>query len=480
MASEEDKIAAYTAGSVSSSSNADLEQAPPPRLPEEKDAIPEGDETMTLDSKREGLMVNPFENDANGETEYRTLTWLNAGFLLVAETISLGILSLPAVVASMGFVPGVILIVFFGVLTTYTGYITYQVKIAFPGIHNFADAGLFFFGRWAKEVSEAAQIILLVFIMSAHILTFSIMMNVLTNHGTCTIVFTVVGMVVSMILCIPRTMKNVALMSIASCLSIATAIFIAMIGIGVDPPAGAHAYAVTPSSQTSFRTGVVAVANILVSFCSNIAYFGFISEMKTPRDFPKALAMLQTCTCSLYIIVAVVIYRFAGTDVKSPAIGSASPTVRKVAYGIAIPTIVVAGVIYAHVATKNVYVRIWRKTNVMNEKSFRSLGSWYGLTIILWVVAWVIANAIPVFSQLLGLLGSLFCTWFSMILPAAWWIMMNKRQLTANWEKISLTIVNIIIALIGLALCGLGVWGSAVDISENSGSASAFSCGDNS
>ncbi|KAH0017873.1 putative amino acid transporter, partial [Aureobasidium melanogenum] len=239
----EEKRGGYTAGSVSSSSNTDLEQAPPPRLPDEKDAIPEGDETMTLDSKREGLMVNPFENDANGETEYRTLTWLNAGFLLIAETISLGILSLPAVVASMGFVPGCILIVFFGILTTYTGYVTYQVKIAFPGIHNFADAGLFFFGRWFKEVSEAAQIILLVFIMSAHILTFSIMLNVLTNHGTCTIVFTVIGMVVSMILCIPRTMKNVALMSVASCLSIATAIFIAMIGIGVDPPAGAHAYA---------------------------------------------------------------------------------------------------------------------------------------------------------------------------------------------------------------------------------------------
>jgi amino acid permease len=480
MALQGEKQTDSTAGSLSSASNTDLEQAQPPRQHQAKETIPEGDVTMTLDSKREGLMVNPFENDANGETEYRTLTWINAGFLLVAETISLGILSLPAVIASMGFVPGVILILFFGLLTTYTGYVTYQVKIAYPGIHNFADAGLFFFGRWFKEVCEAAQIILLLFIMSAHILTFSIMLNVLTNHGACTIIFTVIGMVVSIILSIPRTMKNVALMSIASCLSIATAIFIAMIGIGVGRPADAHAYAVTPSTMTSFRTGVVAVANILVSFCSNIAYFGFISEMKKPKDFPKALAMLQICTCSLYLIVAVVIYRYAGTNVKSPAIGSASPIVRKVSYGIAIPTIVVAGVIYAHVATKNVYVRIWRKTNVMNEKSFRSLASWYGLTILLWVISWVIANAIPVFSQLLGLLGSLFCTWFSMILPAAWWIMMNKRQLFLNCNKMLLMLVNVFIAGVGLALCGLGVWGSVVDISNNSGSASAFSCGDNS
>lgn len=100
--------------------------------------------------------------------------------------------------------------------------------------------------------------------------------------------------------------------------------------------------------------------------------------------------------------------------------------------------------------------------------------------ILLWVIAWVIANAIPVFSQLLGLLGSLFCTWFTLILPGAWWLMMNKKHLTSNWKKMALTVVNVIIVCLGLALCGLGVWGSVVDISKNSGSSSAFSCEDNS
>ena len=46
----------------------------------------------------------------------------------------------------------------------------------------------------------------------------------------------------------------------------------------------------------------------------------------------------------MYLIVAIVTYRYAGTDVASPALGSTSPLLRKVAYGIAIPTIVIAGV----------------------------------------------------------------------------------------------------------------------------------------
>jgi hypothetical protein len=61
--------------------------------------------------------------------------------------------------------------------------------------------------------------------------------------------------------------------------------------------------------------------------------------MENPRDFPKSLALLQISDISMYCVVAIVVYRYAGTDVTSPAFGSAGPTIEKVAYGIAIPTV---------------------------------------------------------------------------------------------------------------------------------------------
>jgi hypothetical protein len=61
--------------------------------------------------------------------------------------------------------------------------------------------------------------------------------------------------------------------------------------------------------------------------------------MENPHDFPKALALLQISDISMYCVVALVVYRYAGTDVTSPAFGSAGPTIAKVAYGIAIPTV---------------------------------------------------------------------------------------------------------------------------------------------
>jgi hypothetical protein len=42
---------------------------------------------------------------------------------------------------------------------------------------------------------------------------------------------------------------------------------------------------------------------------------------------------------SLYIVAAVVIYRYTGADVASPALGSAGPLISKIAYGLALPTV---------------------------------------------------------------------------------------------------------------------------------------------
>jgi Na+-driven multidrug efflux pump len=74
--------------------------------------------------------------------------------------------------------------------------------------------------------------------------------------------------------------------------------------------------------------------------------------------------------------------------------------------------IAIAGVINAHVAAKFVYVRMFRGTKHMSKRTWLSLGSWILITLILWVVAWIIAESIPVFNDLLALISSLFASWY--------------------------------------------------------------------
>ena len=81
-------------------------------------------------------------------------------------------------------------------------------------------------------------------------------------------------------------------------------------------------------------------------------------------------------------VTAFVVLRMGGEAEAVPALpqpltsGSASPLVRKIAYGFAVPTIIVAGVIAALVAAKQFYGYVWAKQpKVMLEKTARAVWS---------------------------------------------------------------------------------------------------------
>lgn len=333
-----------------------------------------------------------------------------------------------------------------------------------------ADAGEVMAGPIGREIFGAAQILFLVFVMGSHVLTFSIMLNTITNHGTCTIVFGFVGLLLSLICTLPRTLLNVSYMAIVSFISIIAAVLITMIGVGVERPGNGH---VDVTVQSNLAKGFLAATNIVFAYAGNItpypnsplqsnsspqqkrniqkkthqttghvAFFSFISELKHPEQYPKALFLLQGCDVSMYLLVAVVTYRYAGADVASPALGSTSPKVEKIAYGIAIPTILVAGVINGHVAAKYIYVRLFRGTDRMGKKSWSSFGAWALIVTGLWTAAWIVAEAVPVFNDLLGLISALFASWFTFGLSGVFWLFINRGKYFSSRRKMALTVLN--------------------------------------
>lgn len=89
-----------------------------------------------------------------------------------------------------------------------------QFKLRHPQIHNMSDAADILFGPWGREIVSVAQIIFFIFLMGAHILTFSIMMNTLTDHAACTILFCLVGGILSFILTLSRRLQEVSYLGV--------------------------------------------------------------------------------------------------------------------------------------------------------------------------------------------------------------------------------------------------------------------------
>lgn len=144
-----------------------------------------------------------------------TIISRQCGLLMVAETISLGILSLPAAIANLGFVPAIIILISLGLIASYTGYVIGQFKWRYPHISSMSDAGELLMGPFGRELLFIGQMLFLVFLMASHILTFTVAMNTLTNHGTCSIVFGIVGLIVSLLMSLPRTLAKMSWLSLA-------------------------------------------------------------------------------------------------------------------------------------------------------------------------------------------------------------------------------------------------------------------------
>ncbi|KAL4907874.1 hypothetical protein BDW74DRAFT_113184 [Aspergillus multicolor] len=424
---------------------------------------------------KKAMSNDVFGDEADAEIKYKVLSWWQAGFLMVAETVSIGILSLPSVVAALGLVPSIILLVAIGLMSTYTGYTMGQFRWAFPHVQSMADAGEVLAGGFGREFLGMGQLLLIVFIMASHLLTFTVAMNTITDHGTCTVVFGVVGLVISYVLCLPRNSAKVSYLSVGSFLSVLSSVLIVMIAVGVQKPWKGELEAV---ADTNLYHAFLGVCNIVFSFSGHVAFFSFISELKDPREFPKSLCLLQGTDTILYIVSAVVIYCYAGPHVTSPALGSASPIIGKIAYGIALPTIIIGGVVNGHVASKYIYVRVFKGTDRIHKNDIVAVGSWVAITFGTWVVAWIIASAIPVFNNLLSLIASLFASWFTYGFNGMFWLYLNKDKLFRNPRKIFLTVVNLLMIAVAAAICGLGLWVSGRALHEDSGHRS-FSCANN-
>jgi hypothetical protein len=127
------------------------------------------------------------------------------------------------------------------------------------------------------------------------------------------------------------------------------------------------------------------------------------------------------------------------------------------------------------VAAKYIYVRIFRGTRHMGSRTWLAIGSWAAITGTLWLVAWIIAESIPDFNNLLGLISALFASWFTYGLSGVFWLYLNWGNYTRNWRKMSLTVVNIVIFGMGAAICGIGLYASGKAIHDSS-SGESWSC----
>ena len=205
-----------------------------------------------------------------------------------------------------------------------------------------------------------------------------------------------------------------------------------------------------------------------------------MAEMHSPPDYVKSIWALGLIEMLIYTLTGAIIYSFVGKDVDSPAILSAPHLVSRVAFGLALPVIFISGSINTTVVGKYIMGRAFPNSEVRYVHTKRGWAIWLVLIAVLTVVAWVIAEAIPFFNDLLGIISSLFISGFTFYFPALFWFgILKEGKWNANTKNIGLSVVNAIVLLIGLVVLVGGTYASVKDILDSYASGSvggSFTC----
>jgi hypothetical protein len=407
-------------------------------------------------------------------------------------------MSFPWSYSILGLVPGVILTVVIAALVLYTSLTTWEFCMRHPEIRDVCDLGqmIFWNKKWAFYFTAVMFILNNTFIMGLHCLVGAKWWNTITGHGLCTIGFSAITAAISFFFSLPRTFSGLAKVATFSAIFTFISVILAAAFSGAGkhpagyPDLGEPRVFAVPEAGTTFVAGMSAFMNISYTFIGQITLPSFIAEMKNPKDFPKALWVVTIAEIIVFSCVGGVVYAYTGSQyMTSPAFGSIQNEVhKKVAFTFMVPTIIFLGVLYASVSARFVFFRLFNNTRHMGNHTVVGWASWAAILAVLWVFAFIIAEVIPFFSDLLSLMSSLFDSFFGFIFWGVAYFNMRKATYGPDfWKTRGFRgyfgfFFNIALCMIGLLFLTAGTYATVQSIIDGYAAANfggPFSCSDN-
>ncbi|KAH7886490.1 transmembrane amino acid transporter protein-domain-containing protein [Phlebopus sp. FC_14] len=438
-------------------------------------------------SIRQGNVGNMSNNDVTSSIEknqaqllneerdhaikYKTCSWQKTAALLFSEYICLAVLSFPWSYSVLGLLPGIILTVSVAAIVLYTSLILWSFCLKHPQIRDVCDVGRILFGgsNLAYNVTALFFILNNTFIQALHVVVGAELINTLSSSAACTVLFSAVTALACFFVSLPRTLDQLSWLGSLSAAFTGLAILLAIIFAGIQD----HPFGYVPGQEpivtafpvigTTFVSGkcMSAFLNITYILVGQITLPSFIAEMKDPREFPKALWAVTAAEIVVFSVC-----------------GSLQTTYQKIVFSFLTPTILFLGALYSSITSRFIFLRVLHGLYHCYSNTLTSWSIWVAIVAATWCLAFVIAEVIPFFSDMLSLMSSLFGDFI--FWPMAYLQLYPKGM--ARWNspmRTMETIFNYFLVLLGFYVLIVGTYISVDSIIlsyQASQFSSTFSC----
>jgi Transmembrane amino acid transporter protein len=156
--------------------------------------------------------------DRSHEIKLRTMSWQKAAWLLAGDQVCLAIMAQTWSLSVLGWVPGILTMVLAGILFWVTSMTMHKFIMRYPQIKDICDFGYYAFGktRIAYEFTGFMLLANNIILIGFHVLTGAKVINTLSDHSQCTVVFSVIVTLIGIVMSLPRTLRHVSFMSMFS------------------------------------------------------------------------------------------------------------------------------------------------------------------------------------------------------------------------------------------------------------------------
>lgn len=483
-------------------------------------------DTEKLDTEKSFDLVSEpiYTSKENANRMLRIASWGSVFYLITTDI--LGPTSAPYAIAQLGYVPGALLYFLFGICAAYCGALLWKDfllldSIKYP-LRNYGDIVGRIFGaktRYAIDFFQSVQLfcnVAVIILGNGQGLS-----QIAKGKGCYTVlifVWAVAGAIIGQIKSLAKFgflanaaiwMNVFVIIATMACVAKFAPNFVAALeSNGVEKGAVITKVVISGAGKTMFQAQLNACMNIVYSYGGALVFIEFMAEMKRPFDFWKGMACAQLFIFTVYLIFAMVVYRYQGQFVINPANqGISNYGWQTTTNVINLVSALIAAGLYGNVGIKILYTSVFQrffKWPALDSKLGRWI--WTVFVCIYWAVAFVFAAAIPNFSSLVSLIGAVCILQFSYTFP---FIMqfgldiqlgalagdgeydyVNKvTHRVDSWKNLSrwtrgykqkwfANTCHIILFLASAATAALGIYASSMSLKEafESGTTTSFTC----
>ncbi|KAJ5760649.1 hypothetical protein N7520_007805 [Penicillium odoratum] len=436
----------------------------------------------------------------------RTATWGSIFYLITTDI--LGPTNVPYAISRMGYGPGFALYTVFGLLAAYSGMQLWKVFVGmdstrFP-MRNYGDVAFRIFGPWARigvNILQSFQFFLNVaLLIESNGQGLAQMVAGVNNTGgfLCFIAAEVIFMVIGLVLGQIRTLQRLSWLANLAIWGNVFVIIMTMVVVFYYPPNYAAVLTsygiekgpiVTSANWTAgfgLEDRVNAMMNAVFAYGGATLFNELMAEMRRPMDFWKGFIIAEIFIYVCYLVNGMVVYSAQGQFTYNPAYEGIPNTNgayrwQTVGNAISFVTGVIAALLYGNIGIKVFYSSVLRDLFHFPPLDSK-IGKWIWVACVpvYWILAWVVAAAIPQISNLTSFVDAMlpeeeFNPRTGMAQRVDHGV---KRWIRGYKVKFWWNTFDVLYALAALSTAGLGIWASVMGMNASfkSTALTPFSC----